>query len=101
MREKYDEILKKNKEYAKDMFKYMKEHTDLKNNAKKDSEVLADTLSFNQVLTEEIKVKDQIIKANEMLSTINQNVGQDDMEEVVGESIITNVAKWSSNGSQN
>ena len=37
--------MKKNKEYAKDVFKYIKENTDLKNNAEKDAETLADTLS--------------------------------------------------------
>ena len=59
------QAIKKNKQYAKDVYKYIKENTELRSNAEKDAELLADTISINQVLTEEIKVKNQIIKANE------------------------------------
>ena len=60
---------RENKEYERDLFKYINENTELKKNAEKDEETLADTISINQVLTEEIKVKDQIIKANEMINS--------------------------------
>ena len=81
LKEKYEEVMKKNREYAKDIFKYIEENTELKNNAEKDAEILADTLSINQVLTEEIKVKDQIIKANEIIN--NNAVNQEEMDVVV------------------
>ena len=87
LKEKYDEVMKKNKEYAKDVFKYIKENTDLKNNAEKDAETLADTLSINQVLTEEIKVKDQIIKANEILNNNDLNVLENDTSVVREDSV--------------
>ena len=68
LKEKHEEANKKNKEYSKNIFSYIKENTELKNDAVKDAETLADTLSINQVLVEEIKVKDQIIRANEILN---------------------------------
>ena len=68
LKEKYEEAIKKNKEYAKDIFKYIKENAELKANAETDAEALADTLSINQVLVEEIKVKDKIIETNEMIN---------------------------------
>ena len=67
LKEKYEEVIKKNKEYAKNLFVMIQEITELKENAIKDAETLTDTLSMNQVLVEEIKVKDDIIKANEIL----------------------------------
>ena len=82
LKEKYDEAIKKIKEYAKNLFSIIKENTELKDNAIKDAETLADALSMNQVLVEEIKVKDDIIKANDILmnpkatnsNTVNVNV---------------------------
>ena len=70
MKQKYEETNKDNKEYAKNLFNALKENSDLKDKSVSDAETLADTLSINQVLMEEIKVKDAIIKANE---TINSN----------------------------
>ena len=74
LKEKYEEVIKKNKEYAKNVFNAIKENTELRTNAEKDAEILADTLSINQVLVEEIKVKDEIIKADELL---NQNKNEE------------------------
>ena len=79
LKEKYDEMNKKNKEYSKDIFKYIKENTDLRVNAERDAEALADTLSINQVLTEEIKIKNQIIEANEI---INNQVAVNSLEDI-------------------
>ena len=77
LEKKHEETIKKNKEYAKNLFQTIKENTELKNNAKKDAETLTDTLSINQVLVEEIKIKDKIIKANEIL--INENAAKGDI----------------------
>ena len=63
------------KEYAKNVFSALKENTELKDAAERDMETLTDTLSMNQVLVEEIKVKDQIIKANEILNKNAEYLG--------------------------
>ena len=47
LKEKYDEAVNKNKEYAKKLFNCLKENTELKDNAEKDAETLADTLNMN------------------------------------------------------
>jgi hypothetical protein len=73
LKEKYDEAIKKNKEYAQDLFKVIKENSELKEAAETDAETLTDTLGINQVLVEEIKVKDKIIKANELLNNLEKN----------------------------
>ena len=49
--------------YAKRLFDALNENSALKDKAKSDAETLTDTLSVNQVLMEEIKVKDAIIEA--------------------------------------
>ena len=105
LKEKHEEVTKKNKEYAKNLFHYIQENTELKQNAKQDAETLADTLSINQVLVEEIKVKDEIIKANEIL--IKQNTSTEDvviMNEDIGNASQNkadiakcSVCEWTSN----
>ena len=73
LKEKYDEAIKKNKEYAQDLFKVIKENSELKDAAETDAETLTDTLGMNLVLVEEIKVKDKIIKANKLLNNLEKN----------------------------
>ena len=67
LKQKHEDAIKTNKEYSKNLLKTIKENTELKASAEKDAEVLMDTLSINQVLMEEVKVKDAIIKADELL----------------------------------
>ena len=74
LKEKYEEVVNKNKEYSKKLFSCMKENTELKNTAEKDADTLADTLNMNQVLVEELKVKDDIIKANEKIRESEANI---------------------------
>ena len=50
LKEKYDDVVIKNKEYAKKLLSCIKENTELKNEAEKDAETLADTLNMNQIL---------------------------------------------------
>ena len=54
-----------NKKYSKDLGQTLKQMEVLKMNAERDADTLTDTLNANQVLLEEFKVKDKIIKANE------------------------------------
>ena len=65
LKQKYDDITKANKEYSKTLVMTIKENTELKASSEKEAEVLMDTLHMNQVLMEEIKVKDAIIKTHE------------------------------------
>ena len=71
LKEKHEETIKKNKEYAKNLFQCIKENTELKNNAEKDAETLKDTLSINQVLVEEIKIKDDIFSRGSKFAIIH------------------------------
>ena len=102
LKEKHEEAVKKNKEYARNLFQYIQENTELKNDAKKDAETLADTLSMNQVLVEELKVKDEIIKANEILLNENNRDNVTENVNVVNKSnrnsnkIQCNLCEWSS-----
>ena len=54
LKEKYEQLDKDNKKYAKNLFEALKENTDLKEAASKDAEALEDALNTNQVLCEEI-----------------------------------------------
>ena len=65
---------RKTKNTLKTLFNTIKENTELKAAAEKDAEVLMDTLSINQVLMEEVKVKDPIIKTNESLSDVQKRL---------------------------
>ena len=56
------------------MFDALKENCELKDKSKNDAETLSDKLAVNQVLMEELKVKDAIIKANE---NISKSIGHD------------------------
>ena len=76
LKQKYDDMNKDNKKYAKNLIEALKENTLLKENAKKDVETLEDALNMNQVLIEEIKVKDATINADK---TSRKNA--DDIEE--------------------
>ena len=82
LKQKYEQTNKDNKEYAKNLFNALKENTELKEKSVSDAETLADTLSVNQVLMEEIKVKDAIIEANEK---INNNKEKEDEKETIVE----------------
>ena len=94
LKEKYDEAVNKNKEYAKKLFNCLKENTELKDNAEKDAETLADTLNMNQVLLEEIKVKDEIIKADQKIKETEVNINVINVEhESTEQSSNRNVAK--------
>ena len=65
LKEKHDEAMKANKEYAKNVFSITKDYTEMKETAEKDAGALMDALSINQVLVEEVKIKDAMIKAQE------------------------------------
>ena len=77
LKQKYEQVNKDNKEYSKNLFNALKENSDLKDKSTSDAETLADTLGVNQVLMEEIKVKDAIIEANEKI------IGNKDKEVIV------------------
>ena len=64
LKQKYYDLLKANKEYSKNLFSTINENTELKVASQKEAEILMDTLHMNQVLMEEIKVEDAIIKSN-------------------------------------
>ena len=68
LKQKHEDAIKANKEYSKNLLNTIKENTELRTAAEKDAEVLMDTLSTNQVLIEEVKVKDAIIRTNDMLN---------------------------------
>ena len=72
LKQKYDDLVKANKEYSKNLFSTINENTELKVAAQKEAEILMDTLHMNQVLLEEIKVKDAIIKSNEEIQNIKE-----------------------------
>ena len=95
LKEKYEEAIKKNKEYAKDIFKYITENAELKSNAETDAEALADTLSINQVLVEEIKVKDKIIETNELINKNKKNDEDEILIEDTGTTINGSEGTWS------
>ena len=59
--------MKNDKYNCKKLLETIKENTDLRDKAKSDAETLADTLSVNQVLMEEINVKDAILETNDDL----------------------------------
>ena len=63
LKQKYEQVNKDNK----NLFNALKENSDLTDKSESDAETLADTLGVNQVLMEEIKVKDAIIEANEKI----------------------------------
>ena len=63
----YDDTNKENKKYSKNLTEALKENMNLKRDAEKDAQTLEDTLSMNQVLIEELKVKDAIIKVDNIL----------------------------------
>ena len=65
LKEKHGEVVDANKEYSKNILSILKENNEMKAKAEKDAEALMDTLSMNQVLVEEVKVKDATIKAQE------------------------------------
>ena len=73
LKQKYEDINKDNKTYASKLIEALKENTSLKEEAEKDANTLEDTLAINQVLTEEIKVKDAIIEANKILEEAQNN----------------------------
>ena len=73
LKQKYDNINKDNIKYSKNLFEALQENEILKETIKKDAETLQDTLNMNQVLIEEIKVKDLIIKANEKINLSDAN----------------------------
>ena len=77
LKAKYEQVLKNDKDNCKKLFEKIKENTNLRDKAKSDAETLADTLSVNQVLMEEIKVKDAIIEANDNLSDTEANKAQE------------------------
>ena len=83
LKEKYDEVIKKNREYSQNLFETMKENSELKDAAEKDAEALMDALGINQVLVEEIKIKDKIIETNEM---IKKTANTDEVEVIVDNS---------------
>ena len=95
MKEKYEEAIKKNKEYAKDIFKYITQNAELKSNAETDAEALADTLSINQVLVEEIKVKDKIIETNELINKNKKNDEDEVLIEDTGTTMNGSEGTWS------
>ena len=68
LKQKCEELNKDNKKYAKNLVEALKENSDLKEAANKDSEALEDALNTNQVLIEEIKVKNAIIEADNILA---------------------------------
>ena len=80
----------------------IKENTNLKEEAKRDAEVLQDTINMNQVLMEEIKVKDDIIKASDSISEINnakdnhQRANKENIESL-GDTIRCSVCDWRTN----
>ena len=75
LKQKYDDAIKANKEYSKNLLKTIEENTQIKMSAEKDAEVLMDALNMNQVLMEEIKVKDAIIRTNEELQVVSNRDG--------------------------
>ena len=81
LKQKYEQSVKDNKVYAKSLFDTLQENSALKDKAERDAETLADTLSVNQVLMEEIKVKDAIIEANEKLTSIRQEKEDEETSE--------------------
>ena len=95
LKEKYEEAIKNNKEYAKTLFDVLKENAQLKATAESDSETLNDTLSINQVLVEELKVKDKIIEANELLNKNKDN--KENEEEQSTNSAQCTKCPWTSN----
>ena len=76
LKEKYEDVVKANKEYSKNVFNVVKENQEMKVSAEKDAEALMDALSMNQVLIEEVKVKDAIIKAQEDELKLNTETSQ-------------------------
>ena len=72
MKQKHENMNNDNKNYAKRLIEVIKENTHLKETAKKDAETLEDTLNMNQVLIEEIKVKDATIEAEAFLSKLGK-----------------------------
>ena len=52
LKQKYDDAIKANKEYSKNLLKTIEENTQIKMSSEKDAEVLMDALNMNQVLME-------------------------------------------------
>ena len=80
LKQKFEETIKANKEYSKRLMETIKENTELKTSSEKEAEVLIDTLNLNQVLMEEIKVKDDIIRTNEELKNAEEQDGAVDQD---------------------
>ena len=79
------------------MYDTLAENSELKDKAKTDTDILTDTLSVNQVLMEEIKVKDAIIEANEKLSKTNEDenrTSNDQTSAENGQNHGNNVTQW-------
>ena len=81
LKEKHGEVVDANKEYSKSILNILKENNEMKAKADKDAEALMDTLSMNQVLVEEVKVKDATIKAQEEEMKCITKVVETDKEE--------------------
>ena len=73
LKQKFEDAIKSNKEYTKRLMDTIKDNTELRKSSEQEAEVLMDTLHTNQVLMEEIKVKDAIIRTNEELRNSDQN----------------------------
>ena len=67
---------------------------DLKTHAEKDAQTLEDTISMNQVLIEEIKVKDAIIEADKILQ---KEPNTDKVNDQSGGMVACNECEWKTN----
>ena len=96
LKQRYEEAVKSNKEYSKRLAEALKDNTELKEKARTDAEILTDTISVNQVLMEEIKVKNAIIEANEKLNNhddVQNSKENQDIQETVHD-VANNRNKW-------
>ena len=75
----------------------MKENTSLKEAASRDSEALEDALNTNQVLIEEIKVKDAIIEADNTIARQGEKSGTKATEMPSLSGVRCNICDWTSN----